>query len=349
MQILQKWRYYLRRDVYHVTDQAQWALYWVGYYVTEQLRARHALRTHLVTNAWTLRNQIIQFGDRYAYLHADYTRLHPSNVVFLTWFHGDLDDPNPDMQALFQRLPGALPYVTQINTSCNISRQSLLQVGVPPQKICLIPIGVDLSRFVPGDKAAARAALGIPADAVVIGSFQKDGQGWQGAGMQPKLIKGPDIFLETIALLQPHYPKLMVLLTGPARGFVKAGLEKLGVPYVHQQLAEYHQIVGCYHALDAYVISSRSEGGPKAMMESWGTGVPLVSTNMGMPADWLRHGENGMLAAVDDPVGLAAGVRALLDDPDLRGRCVAQAKQDVRALDWGRVADLYHAMYQPWL
>jgi glycosyltransferase involved in cell wall biosynthesis len=221
-------------------------------------------------------------------------------------------------------------------------------VGVPESQLVAIPLGVDLQMFKPAtpqQRQAIRAALGIPEKAICIGSFQKDGRGW-GDGMEPKLVKGPDIFLDTIAELAQIYNNLVILLTGPARGYVRQGLEKIGVPYVHRYLDAYREIAPLYHALDSYLITSRSEGGPKALMESWASGIPVISTRIGMPADYIRHGENGWLA---DPAGLAEGVRQFIEDQPLRDRCIQQALADVQTLGWGRVAEGYFEMYQPYL
>src|SRR5207302_1866793 len=93
-------------------------------------------------------------------------------------------------------------------------------------------LGVYTVRFRPRDpesRVAARRELGLPESAFVVGSFQKDGVGW-GDGLQPKLIKGPDVLLDVAERLRREVPELVVLLTGPARGYVEAGLERLGVP-----------------------------------------------------------------------------------------------------------------------
>ncbi|HLA42123.1 MAG TPA: glycosyltransferase family 4 protein [Aggregatilineales bacterium] len=353
---LQNWRRlisnYLRRDIYHVTDQREWVLYWIGHYVVEYLRQQHGVRASITPNVWNLHNQIIQFGDRYTYLHNDFRALHASNKIFLTWYHGEPDDPNPDMQKLFELLPQAEAYITKINVSCQRTKKVLLETGIPPEKLEIIPIGIDLKTFMPPsrtERETARRKFEIPPDAICIGSFQKDGQGWDGEGTEPKLVKGPDIFLETIAILAQHYPNLLIFLTGPARGYVKQGLDKIGVRYIHHLLDDYRDITRCYPALDYYLISSRTEGGPLGLMESWATGVPVVSTQMGMPADWIRHGENGMLADVEDAIGLADSLQTLIENADLRERCCHQALEDVKPLDWSCVADQYYAMYKPYL
>ena len=82
------------------------------------------------------------------------------------------------------------------------------------------------------ERAEARASSGCPESAFVVGSFQKDGVGW-GEGLEPKLIKGPDVLLAAVERLRERVPELVVLLTGPARGYVNAGLERLGVAYRH--------------------------------------------------------------------------------------------------------------------
>ena len=56
---------------------------------------------------------------------------------------------------------------------------------------------------------------------------------------------------------------------------------------------DYFSVVDYYRASDLYLITSRSEGGPLSLTESWATGVPVVSTRVGMSADYIRDGENG--------------------------------------------------------
>lgn len=337
--------------VYQISDQANWSLYWDGHYLTHYLRQNHGVNAQHVGAIGQVRHQVLQFVDRYPYLHGKFKEVHPSNTVFLTWYHGDLNDPNPDIQQLFDQLPHALPHLEGIVTSCQTSQQVLIDMGIPAAKIHLIPIGIDLRHFAPptpAQRAHIREKLGIPPDALCIGSFQKDGQGW-GEGMEAKPVKGPDIFLAVIAELAKSYPNLLVFLTGPARGYVKQGLEAIGVKYIHQYLENYLDIAPCYHALDLYLITSRSEGGPKALMESWATGIPLVSTQMGMPADWIQHGQNGMLAAVEDSQGLAAAARELIENPALADRCRQGGLTAVPALDWAGIAAQHYALYEPFL
>lgn len=338
--------------IYCVTDASNWIFDWIGYYVTGHLKEHQGVSARVINDPVGLRHQIIHFIDRYAYLDGTFRRLHPSNRIFLTWFHGNPNDPNPAMQQLFATLPEALESIRKVVVSCQISRQSIIEFGIPASQLVTIPLGVDLSRFSSPTAEArltARTRLGIPKDAICIGSFQKDGVGW-GDGHEPKLLKGPDIFLAVVAKLARRYSNLMILLTGPARGYVKQGLERLGVPYIHHFLPNYHDIVSYYQALDLYIIAARCEGGPAALLESWATGVPIVSTSVGMPADLIKHGRNGMLADVEDIEGLTQSAMTLIENSALREQCRRQALKDVQQYNWPLIAEQYYQqLYQPLL
>ena len=99
-------------------------------------------------------------------------------------------------------------------------------------------------------------------------------------------------------------PELHLLLTGPARGYVRAGLERLGIPYRHALLPDVDAVAGVYPAIDVCLVASRDEGGPRAVLESMATRVPLVTTEVGQAADLVRHGENGWMVEPEDVDGL---------------------------------------------
>ena len=118
--------------------------------------------------------------------------------------------------------------------------------------------------------------------------------------MDPKLIKGPDVFINCMNLLKSKIPNLQVLLTGPSRGYVKKKLNELKIPYQHHYIKSYQDIQKFYHALDLYIIPSREEGGPRAQLESMACGIPLVTTNVGMSIDLVEHQVNGWKVDVED-------------------------------------------------
>jgi glycosyltransferase involved in cell wall biosynthesis len=206
----------------------------------------------------------------------------------------------------------------------------------------VIPLGVNLSVFgvlTPQQKENIRSKLGISKKKIVIGSFQKDGNGW-GEGLEPKLIKGPDIFCDVVEKLHQRYD-LFVVLTGPARGYVKRRLESSGVPYSHHFLNDPDEVAPYYKALDIYIATGRHEGGPKSLVESLASGVPLVSTKAGMAPDIITDGENGFLCDVDDVDQIVQKSIVVLEDEDKRESIIANGLATARQYGWSVIAKRY--------
>lgn len=341
-----------KREIYFVSDDVDWAYKWEIHNIRKNLADEMMLKTYLIKEPWKIKGQIIHFIDRYKYFYGPFRKLHPSNYAFLTWFHGDPASPNYKMRELCRILPEAAKYLHKIIISCGISKTVLTGLGIAEDKLALIPIGVDLQKFRPVEdpvRLGIKARLGIPKSAFCIGSFQKDGIGWE-EGLEPKLEKGPDVFLRVMERLIAAGNNIFVVLTGPARGYVKKGLDKIGVPYLHNHLSNHFNIIEYYQALDLYLITSRDEGGPKGLIESWATGVPVVSTRVGMAADLIRHGKNGMISESDNIEKLTHYVEMLIGDGALRERIRLQALRDVKRYDWPLIAAEYHEkLYRPCL
>src|SRR5260221_5321957 len=99
----------------------------------------------------------------------------------------------------------------------------------------LIPYAYDPSIFFPISKddprlQALRAEWNIPSNVFLVGSFQRDTEGSD--LRSPKLVNGPDIFLECVSLLRERLPNLYVILAGPRRFWLRRKLEQRGIPYV---------------------------------------------------------------------------------------------------------------------
>jgi glycosyltransferase involved in cell wall biosynthesis len=265
--------------------------------------------------------------------------LESTHRLGLSYFHGRPGTPGyPEFDDAYERLRGNAHRVDRVHVTHEEMHRLVAAAGIDETKIFRIPIGVDIERFPLGDaraRAEARSELEVPATAFVVGSFQKDGIG-RGAGLEPKRVKGPDIFVATLDRLRGSIPELFVLLTGPARGYVRGGLERLGIPYVHLQLARRDRLALAYHALDVYLVTSRQEGGPKSMFEATAAGAPLVTTRVGQAQELLADELDALVADVDDVDALTAAVRRVYDDatlaPRLRtaGRATAEAHREER-------------------
>jgi glycosyltransferase involved in cell wall biosynthesis len=225
------------------------------------------------------------------------------NRLGFAYFHGRPGTPGmPEFDACFETMRRRHAEIDRVQVTNAAMEELVVATGLAREKVHRIPIGIDVEAFrlrSPERRAAARSELGLPESAFVVGSFQKDGVGW-GEGLEPKLIKGPDVLLAVAERMREQVPELAFLVTGPARGYVRAGLERLGVPHRHVLLPGVDAVAQAYEAIDACLVTSRDEGGPRAVLEAMAVGVPLVTTRVGQATDLVRHGENGWLADVED-------------------------------------------------
>lgn len=341
---------YQRCGIYYVVEGGGWVNYWVGESIIQRLRSLNPeIFSTICTSSRGLRNQIIHFGSLWS-LKGNILHSHRSNFLVATIFHGH-EGMDSEMREALQKMRESLPRLQAIITACTLMRDRLLKMGVPEEKLHLIPLGVDLQRFQPPsqeERWRKRKQLGIPEEAVCIGSFQKDGVGW-GEGNEPKLIKGPDIFLKVVEQLSNKYP-LFVLLTGPARGYVKKGLKRVGIPFYHNYLKDYLEITTYYHCLDLYLITSREEGGPMALLECMATGVPIISTRVGMAPDLIEQDVNGILVEIEDVEGITRAASRLIEDEVLKSCFQENALQKIKSYDWSFIVFKYYdQIYAPLL
>ncbi|HSC92989.1 MAG TPA: glycosyltransferase family 4 protein, partial [Gaiellaceae bacterium] len=239
----------------------------------------------------------------------------------------------PEFDEAFDALRRRPDRVARVQVTHGEMHELVLAAGLAPERVFRIPLGIDLEHFPLGEASArerARAALGLPRSAFVVGSFQKDGVGW-GEGLEPKLVKGPDVLVAVLERLDASVGELVVLLTGPARGYVRRELDRRGVSYKHVVARTRDELARAYHALDVYLSTSRQEGGPKAVLETMATGVPLVTTRVGQAAELVEHERNAALVDVEDVDAIVAWTERVRDDGELRDRWRAAGRETAEA------------------
>lgn len=293
------------------------------------------------------REQVVFHTSHFAALDPLWTG--SSHRLGLSYFHGRPGTAGyPEFDAAFEALRRTASRFARVQVTHREMEELVVAAGVETARVHRIPIGIELERFPVADaesRSAARAELGLPQDAFVVGSFQKDGVGME-EGLEPKSIKGPDVLVAALERARRELDDLVVLLTGPARGYVRRELERRKVPFVHRLFPTRDGLTTAYHALDAYLVASRQEGGPKSVLESMATGVPLVTTRAGQAPDLVRDGGNGVLVDVEDVDGLAAGLVRVRGDAGLVASLRAAGRETALENSHERLAPRWAALLE---
>ena len=214
--------------------------------------------------------------------------------------------------------------------------ESILMGGVVQRRV--IPNGVDLSIFHPGDRALARAALDIPGDVPVIL--------FSGYALRTNRWKDYDTARTAIEIVAARLPELRVLLValgqaGPAERMGGAEIRFVAYEPDPSVVARYYQ------AADVCAHPTRADTFPNTVLEAMACGTPVVASAVGGIPEQVEHGRDGFLVPVGDPDELAGRLVQLIVDGSLResmGRHAAQRASHSFGLD--RQADEYVAWYR---
>ena len=168
-----------------------------------------------------------------------------------------------------------------------ISLKSKFQIEKYTNKpVIQIPLWVNSNDFYPiENKKELREKYELDNNDYLVGSFQRDSLGSDLT--KPKLIKGPDIFLEIVKNISYQNENLKVILAGKRRDYVIKNLLDLEIDFKYFEMATTETLNELYNILDIYIVSSRVEGGPQAIVESAITKTPIVSTDVGVASQVL--------------------------------------------------------------
>ena len=167
-----------------------------------------------------------------------------------------------------------------------ISKKTLQQVSeLTQKKITSIPFWVNKSIWYEiKNKKNLFKKYGFDREDYFIGSFQRDSEGKDVS--KPKLSKGPDRFLEIVKELKKS-KKVHVILTGRKRNYLINELNKNDIKYSYFEMATFENMNELYNCLDLYIVASRFEGGPQAILECGITKTPIISTDVGVASEIL--------------------------------------------------------------
>ena len=233
-------------------------------------------------------------------------------------------------------------------TSCSVEAAQLVDLyGADPERIVIVPPGVDHAFFSPGDRSQARRATGLGAGPVVLFAGR----------LQP--LKGPTVAVEALAQLRAmgarHGGRLsdtgLVLIGGPSGPHGEAellavrrtiaahdlgGAVRLLPPQPHERLSTF------YRAADVCVVPSHSESFGLVALEAGACGIPVVASAVGGLTTLVEHGRTGYLVEGRDPADYAGPLAELIGDPAAAARMGAAAASRAAGYTWqAAAADLW--------
>jgi glycosyltransferase involved in cell wall biosynthesis len=176
----------------------------------------------------------------------------------------------------------------------------------------------------PESRAWARTTLGLPPDALVVGSV---------GNFTPK--KDHRTLLEATArLVWRHRGVRLVLVgSGPLERSLVDTARSLGLAERAVFLGSRDDVAELYPAFDVFALSSRTEGLPISLLEAMAAGVPCVATSVGGVPEVIHNGKDGLLVPAQAADALADALSTLLADSVLREGVGARAAQTARRFD----------------
>jgi D-inositol-3-phosphate glycosyltransferase len=240
-----------------------------------------------------------------------------------------------------------------IVAASEIEASELMQLyGAEPERICVVPCGVDTEAFRPLRQVDAREALGrdqCERLVLFVGRIEQ--------------IKGIDVLLEALGLLFARRPDLrhevcLVVVGGALdpnddapeiekleelRRLVHAHRMEDNVDFVGS--VDQKRLALWYDAADVCAVPSLTESFGLVALEAMACGTPVVATRVGGLQTVVEHGESGLLVPANDHQALATAIEQVLTDDRLRMHLAHGARDRAERFTWSRVGDGIEMLY----
>ena len=255
------------------------------------------LNSHSSTDSWLAALALIGMRPRPALVRTRHISAVIPNNIATRWLY----------QSATQRI---------VTTGERLRAQLIRDNRYRPESIVSVPTGIDLARFAPGDKAQAKARLGIDSGQTCIGIVATL-RSW----------KGHRYLVEAFARLPQKDLRLLIIGDGPGRDNLRELVARLGLGGRVLMPGNQADVTPWLQALDVFALPSyANEGVPQALMQAMAVGVPVISTPVGSIDELVRHEETGLLVPPRDAVALTAAIARLLRERAFAARLAEAAR-----------------------
>ncbi|HKT79416.1 MAG TPA: glycosyltransferase [Vicinamibacterales bacterium] len=242
---------------------------------------------------------------------------------------GNRREINPDKSAAqiaAQRV--AYSFAHKVATNSHAAAARLAQEFVPRRKIAVIPNGVDLDRY---EAHAYRRQL---RRVVMV------------ANLRPE--KGHDVLIDASVEVLKRFPNTHfdIVGTGPQRIAVIEKAHATGVAHAFTFAGHDDNVAKRLADADMFVLPSRSEAFPNALLEAMAAGLPVVASGVGGILELVEHNHTGLMTPAGDAHALAKRICQLVEDPQLAGRLGRTARATVRRrFSFDRMVGAFESLY----
>lgn len=210
------------------------------------------------------------------------TKILKEKKIICTIHHIDIDKFKGSEKREFYKLDQYVDIYHVISKKTSKTLQNLTS-----KSITYMPFWINQDTFYQiNDKTKLREKYGIPIESYSIGSFQRDTE--KKGYKRPKLSKGPDQYLEIAKHLNTTVKRLHVVLAGKKREYIISRLKKENINYSYFEMVDFSSLNDLYNILDLYIVASRVEGGPAAVLESAVSKTPIIATDVGIVSEILN-------------------------------------------------------------
>lgn len=204
-----------------------------------------------------------------------------------------------------------------VTTGDALRAQLIANNNIAAEKIVSVPTGIDLTHYVPGDKAKAKRALGISNQTIVIGIVATL-RSW----------KGHRFLLQAFADLAAPNVKLLIVGDGPQQTAITEQVTSLGVAAAVLMPGNQHDVLPWLNAMDIFVLPSyANEGVPQALLQAMACELPVITTPVGSILEVAQHEHTALIVPPQDAKALEQALRRLMTDASLRQRLGSAARQ----------------------
>ena len=207
---------------------------------------------------------------------------------------------------------------SRVVTTGDLLRDALIRdVGIDASRVFSVPTGIDPRRHAGFERAAVRAALGLPADAPLVGIVATL-RSW----------KGHRYLVDALSRLRHADARLVIVGDGPQRKALQQQVETAGMGARVTFAGQQQDVAPWFAALDVFALPSyANEGVPQALLQAMFAGVPVVTTDAGAIPEIAHPRTTALVVPREDANALAAAIDTLLDDRALGLRLAGNARE----------------------